>query len=208
MARQRDEQKKEIIMNSATKLFAEKGFHATSIQDIVAESELSVGTIYLYFQNKEEIFNALLDNGVEIFVDELFNNTDLAGSPSELANQFGSTIIDALNSNISIVTVLTNELSFQEKLQGFYSKIAKTIADRYIGENDEDSLYQILKMSKKEFYALVTILISGISNAIRFSTGSKPIMKMKDINFVTHEVILQSLISRVDTDKFSKEKNK
>jgi hypothetical protein len=206
MARKRDEHKKEIIMGSATKLFAEKGFHATSIQDIVADSELSVGTIYLYFPNKEEIFNTPLDTGVEIFVEELFKNTNLAGNPEELANMFGNTIIDALQKNISIVTVLTNELSFQEKLQGFYSKITKSIADKYIGDNDEESLYQLLNMSKKEFYAFVTIIVSGIGNAIRFSTGTKPIMKMKDINFVTHEVILRSLISRIDPEKWIKKK--
>jgi len=205
MARQRDEQKKELIISSATKLFAEKGYHATSIQDIVAESGLSVGTIYLYFSNKEEIFNALLDGGVDSFVEELFQKVIPGDSNIDLASQFGKTIIDALKSNISVVTVLANELSFQEKLQGFYSRIAKAIADRYMGTNDEETLYKLLNMSKKEFYALVTILISGLTNAIRLSAGPNPKMRMKDINFVTHELVLKSLLMRIDRDPDSRE---
>jgi len=205
MARQRDEQKKELIISSATKLFAEKGYHATSIQDIVAESGLSVGTIYLYFSNKEEIFNALLDGGVDSFVEELFQKVIPGDSNIDLASQFGKTIIDALKSNISVVTVLANELSFQEKLQGFYSRIAKAIADRYMGTNDEETLYKLLNMSKKEFYALVTILISGLTNAIRLSAGPNPKMRMKDINFVTHELVLKSLLMRIDRDPDSQE---
>ena len=200
MARKRDEQKKEIIMDTATRLFAEKGYHATSIQDIVAGSGLSVGTIYLYFANKEEIFYALLDSGIEGFVDQLFENTARfqVDSKEELAERFVSVIIEAIESNINVVTVLTNELSFQEKLQGFYSNIAKSIADKYMGINDEESLYQMLKMSKREFYALVTIMISGLANALRYSTGGKPILRMKDVKFITNELILKSLLARID----------
>ncbi|MBI9108924.1 MAG: helix-turn-helix transcriptional regulator [Spirochaetales bacterium] len=201
MARQRDELKKELIMSSATKLFAEKGFHATSIQDIVSESGLSVGTIYLYFHNKEEIFITLLDSGVGAFIDELFNKITPGVSNVDLASQFGDTILEAIQSNLSVVTVLTNELSFQEQLHGFYSMISKAIADRFMGNNDEESLYKLLNMSKKEFFALVTILLSGLTNAIRLATVPKPIIKMKDINFVIQELVLKSLLMRIDLEQ-------
>lgn len=51
--------KKEIIIQHAFDLFAEKGYSDTSIDDIVRASGISKGGIYYYFQSKEEIFLAI-----------------------------------------------------------------------------------------------------------------------------------------------------
>lgn len=48
--------KKDIIINTAFDLFAEKGFSETSMDDIVKESGISKGGIYHHFKSKEEIF--------------------------------------------------------------------------------------------------------------------------------------------------------
>lgn len=47
------------ILEAAKNLFADKGFEATNVRDIINESELSPGTFYNYFQSKEEIFEVL-----------------------------------------------------------------------------------------------------------------------------------------------------
>jgi len=49
------------ILEAAKTLFAEKGFEATNVRDIINESNLSPGTFYNYFQSKEEIFEVLTD---------------------------------------------------------------------------------------------------------------------------------------------------
>ena len=198
MARQRDEQKRQLIIETATRLFSGKGFHATSIQDIVSESGLSVGTIYLYFANKEEIFDALLESGLDAFTDELFRDISADMPPEEIAEKLVTTILDVIYKNIKVVTILTNELGFQKKLQGFYSRIAEIISEKYIGDNDEESLYKMMNLSKKEFYALVTIIISGISNAMRLASGSKGgLMRMQDIKMIMNDIVLKSLLNRM-----------
>lgn len=53
------EAKRLHILETALKVFAEKGFHETSIQDICREAEISVGSIYFYFPNKEEVFETI-----------------------------------------------------------------------------------------------------------------------------------------------------
>jgi AcrR family transcriptional regulator len=40
------------ILDAATKVFAEKGFHPTTIKDIAREAGIADGTIYNYFENK------------------------------------------------------------------------------------------------------------------------------------------------------------
>ncbi|MCT2535112.1 TetR/AcrR family transcriptional regulator [Aquibacillus koreensis] len=48
-------EKKKRIIEESMKLFAEKGFHATSIQEIAKKSEVSKGAFYLYFDSKENL---------------------------------------------------------------------------------------------------------------------------------------------------------
>ena len=49
------------VLNATLTLFSEKGFFKTSMQDISAESKVSIGSIYHYFDNKEVIARALYD---------------------------------------------------------------------------------------------------------------------------------------------------
>ncbi|PLS17265.1 TetR/AcrR family transcriptional regulator [Bacillus sp. M6-12] len=50
------EKKKEEILNSALVCFANKGFENSTIDDIVAHSGISKGSIYIYFKSKEDIY--------------------------------------------------------------------------------------------------------------------------------------------------------
>lgn len=47
--------KKRVIIESAVRLFAEKGFNATSVQEISDQSQMSKGAFYLHFSSKDEL---------------------------------------------------------------------------------------------------------------------------------------------------------
>jgi TetR/AcrR family transcriptional repressor of uid operon len=47
------------ILEAAVVCFAKRGFHQTSMHDISAEAGISVGLIYRYFENKEEVISAM-----------------------------------------------------------------------------------------------------------------------------------------------------
>jgi len=51
---------REDILSAALRLFAEKGFHSVSMQEIAAASEFATGTLYNFFPSKEELFFELL----------------------------------------------------------------------------------------------------------------------------------------------------
>lgn len=61
VSREHQEDRKSQIIDAARRCFARKGFHQASMQDIVAESGLSPGAIYLYFRSKDEIIRATAD---------------------------------------------------------------------------------------------------------------------------------------------------
>jgi AcrR family transcriptional regulator len=54
------EERKSLILQAAKEVFINKGFNATTIQDIIDQSGVSRGGVYTYFQNTEDIFIELL----------------------------------------------------------------------------------------------------------------------------------------------------
>jgi len=50
---------KEAICKASLRLFSSRGFHNVSMQDIAAESEFAVGTLYKFFPSKEQLFAEL-----------------------------------------------------------------------------------------------------------------------------------------------------
>lgn len=53
------ERRRQQIMIAAKRVFSQKGFNKTTMEDIAKEAELSPGTLYLYFKNKDELFSSL-----------------------------------------------------------------------------------------------------------------------------------------------------
>src|ERR1700687_2432125 len=49
------------VLRHAKRIFARKGYHRTNIADIIARARIARGTFYLYFQNKRDIFEELLE---------------------------------------------------------------------------------------------------------------------------------------------------
>lgn len=64
---------KRKIFETSMKLFAEKGYDATSVEDITSAVGVAKGTLYYHFSSKEEIFNFLIEEGVKL----LQNSVDI-----------------------------------------------------------------------------------------------------------------------------------
>ena len=54
-------ERQQLILDTAQKLFSEKGYAATGLREIAEKAGISIGNIYNYFKNKEELFHRLLD---------------------------------------------------------------------------------------------------------------------------------------------------
>src|SRR3954464_1009840 len=58
---ERKAQNRAKLLEAARKVFAEKGYGAATARDIVRETDLATGTFYNYFEDKQAVFIALLD---------------------------------------------------------------------------------------------------------------------------------------------------
>lgn len=71
---------REIIIQSAIELFGEKGYHATSVKEICAKSNVSIGALFHYFPNKAELLFQIHDKFIDIHlehVERVFSREDM-----------------------------------------------------------------------------------------------------------------------------------
>jgi len=80
----RKDLKKKHIIDIATKVFATNGYHGTTVKDVVEEADISVGTFYFYFKNKEDLFETLYDELSEEFYIALYSSLENINSELDL----------------------------------------------------------------------------------------------------------------------------
>ena len=87
----RKEARPQELMDAALALFAEKGFAATRLDDVAHKAGVSKGTLYLYFDSKDELFKAVVRSGIVPAILEAERLLeDFTGSASALVEQIVS----------------------------------------------------------------------------------------------------------------------
>ena len=75
--------RRQAILDAARDCFFTDGFEATTISQIADKVELSTGTLYLYYKNKEEIYVSILEEGLDILYDLMKSAEPEDGSPAD-----------------------------------------------------------------------------------------------------------------------------
>jgi AcrR family transcriptional regulator len=66
--RQKKDAKRTAMMQAAVRVFAEKGYYAATIRDIVAAADVAIGTFYFYFPDKETLFVHLYEETADFLI--------------------------------------------------------------------------------------------------------------------------------------------
>jgi len=59
------------ILEAGEKLFAEKGFYPTTMEEVARAAGLAKGTIYLHFDNKRDLFFSIIENKLDILLEKI-----------------------------------------------------------------------------------------------------------------------------------------
>lgn len=81
-----DPRKREQILEGAWRAFRDRGFDAASMEDVRREAGVSKGTLYVYFEGKEELFEALVERQRDGLLAGL---APLLDGPEPLADRLG-----------------------------------------------------------------------------------------------------------------------
>lgn len=64
------EEKKDLILRTALKVFAHQGYHASSVNKIADKANISKGLIYNYFESKEELLHNIITNIMDRYMEK------------------------------------------------------------------------------------------------------------------------------------------
>ena len=74
---------KNLIFESAIKIFSESGYRGATMDDIAANAGLAKGTLYYHFTSKEEIFNFIVEEGLKILQNQVIEVQEMNIGPIE-----------------------------------------------------------------------------------------------------------------------------
>lgn len=114
--------RRDDILKASLHLFAEKGFHGTSMRDIAKEADITEGLIYHYFASKRDLFRAIIDEHSFLpllrTLPELAGQLDLRALLIVLARGF----FDVLRQNTELTRLLLQEVQvFPEERETFFA---------------------------------------------------------------------------------------
>lgn len=147
------------ILDAATRVFAEKGFHRATIKDIARTAGIADGTIYTYFPSKTEVLLAILNRLNETTERE---QQFAEGSAQDARTFFQNYLrqrITLLWSNIEVFQAILPELLSNSELreQYFRQTIEPTflLGEQYLRQQSEQGL------ARKSDASLITRAIAG-----------------------------------------------
>ncbi|OHD64347.1 MAG: hypothetical protein A2176_01800 [Spirochaetes bacterium RBG_13_51_14] len=148
------ERRKQQIVNTAKKMFIDKGFQSTHIGQVCEELDIARGTVYQYFRNKKEILYAILEVVLEK-IEDIFDQDDFneffSGDPStekvlEFVNRRLSSCISVLLSEPIVIKLIFKEIvgvdeEVNDRVGKAISSIEKFVAHE-IGELMNRGIYK------------------------------------------------------------------
>lgn len=102
-----DPAKRQQIIDGARRVFIEMGFDAASMNDITRAAGVSKGTIYVYFANKEELFEALIEDERQKMFSDLYSALEQGGDLRESLVRYGMALAAKITSDKVIMAQRT-----------------------------------------------------------------------------------------------------
>ncbi|HXW84877.1 MAG TPA: helix-turn-helix domain-containing protein, partial [Candidatus Binataceae bacterium] len=90
----RREQTRLDLFEAAKRVIARKGFHSTRISDIAEEADVGLGTFYLHFKTKNEIFGELIEVGAQELREQINLAKSVSNDPAERLRITVATVLD------------------------------------------------------------------------------------------------------------------
>jgi TetR/AcrR family fatty acid metabolism transcriptional regulator len=108
------------IINAATKVFAKKGFFHAKVSDIAKEAQVADGTIYLYFDNKDDILISLFEEQMTVVLENMMAQLAQEKDVVRKIEKFALTHLKLIELNKNMAEIIQVELRQSTKFMKEY----------------------------------------------------------------------------------------
>jgi TetR/AcrR family fatty acid metabolism transcriptional regulator len=120
VSKRKDTEKYHRIIEAATKVFAKNGFYQSKIAQIAKEAGVADGTIYIYFENKDDILISLFEEQMKVVLDNMALQVAKIDDPAERLEKFASTHLGLIEMNKDMAEIIQVELRQSGKFMKEY----------------------------------------------------------------------------------------
>ena len=165
--------KRNAILRSATKVFAQKGFFNSKVADIAADAGIADGTVYLYFKSKDEILHSIFNEAMQKFISEGRSELSKVDSPVERLKKVAELHLKRLGGDRELAIV------FQVELRG---------STKFMQEFSAAGFHEYLEVIRKT--------IEEGQNARIFRNDIKPVVCAKILYGSLDEMVTNWILSK------------
>ncbi|MBN1844070.1 MAG: TetR/AcrR family transcriptional regulator [Sedimentisphaerales bacterium] len=139
--KERERQRRtEEILEAAEKVFTEKGFHRTTVEDVAVQAEYSVGTLYNFFPSKELLYQSMIEHRFQRLSDQMNALLAEAADPMDFLRRYIQGKIDLCYQHELFVKLYTQERMgdrfadsqlWKDKIEDLYVQFRRLLADNF-----------------------------------------------------------------------------
>lgn len=176
MAKTKEERRNEII-ETAGKLFEEKGYEQTQIQDIVNEIGVAKGLFYYYFKSKDEVMEELADRYADAIIDAVNKLIDKDIATFDKINRIFQIFIDSAEKKFGIfmgILNVKNGITHERIFFNVGKKMVPLVTELILSGNDNGEC----NCSDPKF--ITEFLVSGLFNIMNQISPDEKIDYLKE----------------------------
>ncbi len=121
--------KRELILRAAIKLFANRGFFHAQVADVAREAGIAAGTVYLYFENKDDLLISIFERTMEQAMEEGRQALTHVSDPIERLRVLARLHLARLGEDRDLAVVFQVELRQSIK---FMERFSSTLLQDYL----------------------------------------------------------------------------
>ena len=176
MAKTKEERRNEII-ETAGKLFEEKGYEQTQVQDIVNEIGVAKGLFYYYFKSKDEVMEELADRYADAIIDAVNKLIYKDISTFDKINRIFQIFIDSAEKKFGIfmgILNVKNGITHERIFFNVGKKMVPLVTELILSGNDNGEC----NCSDPKF--ITEFLVSGLFNIMNQISPDEKIDYLKE----------------------------
>ena len=176
MAKTKEERRNEII-ETAGKLFEEKGYEQTQVQDIVNEIGVAKGLFYYYFKSKDEVMEELADRYADTIIDAVNKLIDKDIATFDKINRIFQIFIDSAEKKFGIfmgILNVKNGITHERIFFNVGKKMVPLVTELILSGNDNGEC----NCSDPKF--ITEFLVSGLFNILNQISPDEKIDYLKE----------------------------
>ena len=174
------------VLRHAKRIFARKGYHRTNVADIISRARIARGTFYLYFQNKKDLFEELLEQVVSELRTRILRlkvGPEERNPVEQLRDNLRRVVTFVLQERELTDILLNHSMGFDReldaKIREFYDRIAEMI------QRSLDLGIQMQLVRQCDTRAVSFCILGGIKEVVGVLSRNRP----RDTEMLVQEIL-------------------